>query len=192
FISRTSNIEPKTSRWQVFSTIDRSPRPLRELGPSGPWVTAMVRNSGRLSSMRSTRPATTTLSASKTKTRSKTPSKVSPTRHNSSHRSCAENQIPSTRTSTTMTTTSKNTRRVTRTVAALVAIAAVAACSSTGGKPRTTATGAGAGHADTPRATVAMITHEQPGDSFWDLIRKGAQAAADKDNIELRYSNKNV
>ena len=47
----------------------------------------------------------------------------------------------------------------------------------------------GAGQANTPRATVAMITHEVPGDSFWDLIRKGAQAAADKDNIELRYSN---
>src|SRR6478736_7790710 len=46
-----------------------------------------------------------------------------------------------------------------------------------------------AGQANTPRATVAMITHEVPGDSFWDLIRKGAQAAADKDNIELRYSN---
>ncbi len=47
----------------------------------------------------------------------------------------------------------------------------------------------GAGQANTPRITVAMITHEVPGDSFWDLIRKGAQAAADKDNIELRYSN---
>jgi simple sugar transport system substrate-binding protein len=47
----------------------------------------------------------------------------------------------------------------------------------------------GAGQANTPRMTVAMITHEVPGDSFWDLIRKGAQAAADKDNIELRYSN---
>ena len=34
-----------------------------------------------------------------------------------------------------------------------------------------------------------MITHEVPGDSFWDLIRKGAEAAAKKDNIELRYSN---
>jgi len=42
---------------------------------------------------------------------------------------------------------------------------------------------------DTPRITVAMITHEVPGDSFWDLIRKGAEAAAKKDNIELRYSN---
>ncbi|MCT7660463.1 substrate-binding domain-containing protein [Mycobacterium deserti] len=65
----------------------------------------------------------------------------------------------------------------------------IASCSSTGGKPRETGGGMGAGTADTPRAVVAMITHEVPGDSFWDLIRKGAQAAADKDNIELRYSN---
>jgi simple sugar transport system substrate-binding protein len=65
----------------------------------------------------------------------------------------------------------------------------VASCSSTGGKPQENGGGMGAGQANTPRATVAMITHEVPGDSFWDLIRKGAQAAADKDNIELRYSN---
>ena len=36
--------------------------------------------------------------------------------------------------------------------------------------------------ANTPRATIAMITHEVPGDSFWDLIRKGAKTAAEKDN----------
>jgi simple sugar transport system substrate-binding protein len=65
----------------------------------------------------------------------------------------------------------------------------LASCSSTGGKPDSSGTGMGAGQANTPRMTVAMITHEVPGDSFWDLIRKGAQAAADKDNIELRYSN---
>lgn len=47
----------------------------------------------------------------------------------------------------------------------------------------------GGGTVDTPRATIAMITHEVPGDSFWDLIRKGAETAAKKDNIELRYSN---
>ncbi len=68
-------------------------------------------------------------------------------------------------------------------------VLAIASCSSTGGKPRDTGGGMGAGQANTPRATVAMITHEVPGDSFWDLIRKGAQTAADKDNIELRYSN---
>jgi simple sugar transport system substrate-binding protein len=65
----------------------------------------------------------------------------------------------------------------------------LASCSSTGGKPAENGSGMGAGQANTPRMTVAMITHEVPGDSFWDLIRKGAQAAADKDNIELRYSN---
>ena len=72
---------------------------------------------------------------------------------------------------------------------ASVLVFGIASCSSTGGKPQETGGGMGAGQANTPRATVAMITHEVPGDSFWDLIRKGAQAAADKDNIELRYSN---
>jgi simple sugar transport system substrate-binding protein len=70
-----------------------------------------------------------------------------------------------------------------------VIVLGLVSCSSTGGKPASTGGGMGAGQANTPRATVAMITHEVPGDSFWDLIRKGAQAAADKDNIELRYSN---
>ncbi len=72
---------------------------------------------------------------------------------------------------------------------ASVLVVGIASCSSTGGKPQENGGGMGAGQANTPRATVAMITHEVPGDSFWDLIRKGAQAAADKDNIELRYSN---
>ena len=72
---------------------------------------------------------------------------------------------------------------------ASVLVFGLASCSSTGGKPQQNGGGMGAGQANTPRVTVAMITHEVPGDSFWDLIRKGAQAAADKDNIELRYSN---
>jgi len=42
--------------------------------------------------------------------------------------------------------------------------------------------------ADTPRFTVAMVTHGPPGDTFWDLVRKGAESAAKKDNIELKYS----
>ena len=46
----------------------------------------------------------------------------------------------------------------------------------------------GAGQADTPRFTIAMVTHGPPGDTFWDLIRKGAETAAAKDNIELKYS----
>jgi simple sugar transport system substrate-binding protein len=76
--------------------------------------------------------------------------------------------------------------------AALIAISAVvlAACSSTGGKKATEQGAAvSAGKANTPHYTIAMITHAQPGDTFWDIIRAGATAAAAKDNITLKYSN---
>jgi simple sugar transport system substrate-binding protein len=64
----------------------------------------------------------------------------------------------------------------------------LAACSS-GGKVTTTASAASGGQvATTKRFTIAMVTHESPGDSFWDKIRAGAQAAAAKDNIDLKYS----
>lgn len=72
--------------------------------------------------------------------------------------------------------------------AALVIAVALSACSSTGGKPRSTDGGMGAGTADTPRVTIAMVTHGVPGNAFWDLVRKGAETAAAKDNVELRYS----
>ena len=55
---------------------------------------------------------------------------------------------------------------------ASVLVLGASACSSTGGKPDSNGGGGmGAGSADTPRATIAMITHEVPGDSFWDLVR---------------------
>ncbi len=41
--------------------------------------------------------------------------------------------------------------------------------------------------AESPHYTFAMITHGQPGDAFWDIIRKGAEAAAAKDNVKLIY-----
>jgi simple sugar transport system substrate-binding protein len=75
---------------------------------------------------------------------------------------------------------------------ALIAILTlvVAACSSTGGKKAAEqGQQVAAGHANTPRYTIAMITHAAPGDTFWDIIRKGAQAAAAKDNINFKYSN---
>jgi simple sugar transport system substrate-binding protein len=34
-----------------------------------------------------------------------------------------------------------------------------------------------------------MVTHGAPGDTFWDIIRKGAQAAAAKDNVTFKYSS---
>lgn len=63
------------------------------------------------------------------------------------------------------------------------------ACSATGGAPRPDAGGETAGGVETPRYVVAMVTHGAPGDTYWDLVRKGAEDAARKDNIELRYSS---
>src|SRR6185369_15869244 len=88
-----------------------------------------------------------------------------------------------------MTVHPKNARPAARAAAlVLSALLILTACSSTGGKPRTSGDGMAAGQADTPRFTVAMVTHGPPGDTFWDLIRKGAETAAKKDNIELKYS----
>ncbi len=79
--------------------------------------------------------------------------------------------------------------RTTRALGVIAAAGALslAACSSSGGK-QTSDSGAAAGKANTPKMTVAMITHAQAGDTFWDIIRKGAQAAAAKDNVDLQYS----
>jgi len=82
-------------------------------------------------------------------------------------------------------------RRFALVTAAAAAALMVAGCSSdSGGKKAEEDSGnASAGKADTPRMKVAMITHAAPGDTFWDLIRKGAETAAAKDNVELVYSN---
>jgi simple sugar transport system substrate-binding protein len=65
-----------------------------------------------------------------------------------------------------------------------------AACSSTGGKQEEApAAGANAGKANTPQITIQMVTHAAPGDTFWDIIRKGAQAAAAKDNVKFQYAS---
>ncbi|NGO09234.1 sugar ABC transporter substrate-binding protein [Streptomyces sp. HC44] len=83
-----------------------------------------------------------------------------------------------------------------RRIVPAVAVAAVAAltlagCSSDSGgkKAEESAGNISAGKASTPRMTIAMVTHAPSGDTFWDIIRKGAQAAAAKDNVKLIYSN---
>ncbi|WNZ07817.1 sugar ABC transporter substrate-binding protein [Streptomyces sp. 11x1] len=67
----------------------------------------------------------------------------------------------------------------------------IAGCSSDSGGKEAEEGGsnAAAGKADTPQMTVAMVTHAGQGDTFWDIVRKGAQTAADKDNVKLVYSN---
>lgn len=65
-------------------------------------------------------------------------------------------------------------------------------CSSTGGKraEERAAKAAAEGRAavNTPRWTFAMVTHSGDGDTFWDIVQKGADMAAKKDNINFLYS----
>lgn len=83
----------------------------------------------------------------------------------------------------------KRLKQVAGAVVALGVTAMLAACSSTGGAPRADQAEPSAGGVDTPRYVVAMVSHGAPGDTFWDLVRKGAEDAAARDNIELRYSS---
>lgn len=81
-------------------------------------------------------------------------------------------------------------RRFSMTVAlGVAAVVGISGCSSSGGRQESAGADEGSGNAGTPTMTVAMITHEAPGDTFWDIIRKGAQAAAKKDNVQLDYTN---
>jgi simple sugar transport system substrate-binding protein len=68
---------------------------------------------------------------------------------------------------------------------------ALAACSSQGGAQQQEGGAAGGtgGTVGGERYTIAMVTHEQAGDTFWDRIRAGAEDAAAAHNIDLKYSN---
>ncbi|MFJ3582696.1 sugar ABC transporter substrate-binding protein [Streptomyces sp. NPDC090127] len=77
-------------------------------------------------------------------------------------------------------------------VLAVALTAALAGCSSTGGKRAEDARKAAAqGRAavDTPRWTFAMVTHSGDGDTFWDIVQNGAEQAAVKDNINFLYAH---
>ncbi|MFE9724044.1 substrate-binding domain-containing protein [Streptomyces sp. NPDC005794] len=77
-------------------------------------------------------------------------------------------------------------------VLAAVLAASLAGCSSTGGKraeERAQQAAEGRSAVNTPRWTFAMVTHSGDGDTFWDIVQKGADQAADKDNINFLYSH---
>jgi simple sugar transport system substrate-binding protein len=81
----------------------------------------------------------------------------------------------------------RSTRRPLKALVAVTAATmALAACSSSGGAQ---SSGGGGGDAAGKSYTIAMVTHEAPGDTFWDKIRNGAQQAAKDHNITLNYSN---
>ena len=65
----------------------------------------------------------------------------------------------------------------------------LAACSGGGAeKSDDTASGSGGGGGNSGY-TFAMVTHETPGDTFWDKIKAGAQQAAKDTGSTLKYSN---
>ena len=81
----------------------------------------------------------------------------------------------------------------TRTFRILAAGAAVllgaAACSG-GGREKTEDTATGGGNAaGSSGYTIAFITHETPGDTFWDKVKNGANQAAKDTGVTLKYSN---
>jgi simple sugar transport system substrate-binding protein len=74
-------------------------------------------------------------------------------------------------------------------VAAVSAVLTAAACSGGGAPPAAPAASGGAGGGGNSGYTFAMITHETPGDTFWDRIRAGAEQAAKDTGSTLRYSS---
>jgi simple sugar transport system substrate-binding protein len=77
-------------------------------------------------------------------------------------------------------------KRVAVATAALGALLAVSACS--GGGAEKTATDTSGGGGGNSGYTFAMVTHEAPGDTFWDRIRAGAEQAAKDTGSTLKYS----
>ncbi|MGW4022172.1 substrate-binding domain-containing protein [Streptomyces sp. NPDC005009] len=73
----------------------------------------------------------------------------------------------------------------------LAALAAAAGLLATGcsafGSADDSSDSDGAGASGAGRIKVAMVTHGSEDDAFWDRVRKGAEAAAAKDGIELTY-----
>jgi simple sugar transport system substrate-binding protein len=74
---------------------------------------------------------------------------------------------------------------ITALFAAAMLAASIVACS--GPAAERTNVGSGTVAPAAPTFTVALITHQAPGDTFWDLVRHGAEAAAAKDHIDLQY-----
>jgi simple sugar transport system substrate-binding protein len=78
-----------------------------------------------------------------------------------------------------------NIKRAAVAAVSLTALLAVSACSGGGAEPTSESGGGGGGDSG---YTFAMVTHEAPGDTFWDRIRAGAEQAAKDTGSTLKYS----
>ena len=75
------------------------------------------------------------------------------------------------------------------TAIAVTAAIALTACSGGGAEKSTDAASGSGGGGGNSGYTFAMVTHETPGDTFWDKIKAGAQQAAKDTGSTLKYSN---
>src|SRR3954447_6551887 len=80
----------------------------------------------------------------------------------------------------------KITKKVAAAGLAVTIALAVTACSGGGAAPSTNEENGGGG--GDSGYTFAMVTHEAPGDTFWDRIRAGAEQAAKDTGSTLKYS----
>jgi simple sugar transport system substrate-binding protein len=82
---------------------------------------------------------------------------------------------------------SRSRKGLTLTALAASALLALSACSG-GGAPESQPQNQGGGGGGNSGYTFAMVTHETPGDTFWDRIRAGAEQAAKDTGSTLKYS----
>ncbi|MER5445180.1 substrate-binding domain-containing protein [Streptomyces sp. NPDC002766] len=71
---------------------------------------------------------------------------------------------------------------------AVVAGLLVAGCSASGDRSDSSAGSVGKAGGNS-RIKITMVTHGAKGDAFWDLVRRGAEAAAAKDGVDLTYAS---
>ncbi|RII09225.1 TMAO reductase system periplasmic protein TorT [Streptomyces sp. YIM 130001] len=84
----------------------------------------------------------------------------------------------------------RTTRTAPRFAACVAAILLAAGCSGSGGKDsEDKPDDGGKGQVSGPRLKIAMVTHAGEGDTFWDIVKNGAERASAKDNVEFLYSN---
>lgn len=80
-------------------------------------------------------------------------------------------------------------------LAGALAVTLVAGCSNGAPAAPSSAAAAGSGSAAPGSAapvasdiTVAVVTHAAPGDSFWDVVKSGAEAAGTQENVKVTYA----
>jgi len=73
-------------------------------------------------------------------------------------------------------------------VAAIAASALVVAGCSNGAPDKGSTDGKGAAAKAGGDITVAIVTHAAPGDSFWDVVKSGAEAAGKQEGVKVTYA----